>query len=402
MIKKNRPPVLLLRSSWQSVNIGDIAHTPGLLRTLARFYPEAEVVLWPRNLGRGADELLRHYFPDLRIVQGDADAEGCPVSQEVKAAWEQADLFLHGSGPGFCAYREASAWHRMTDKPYGFFGITAERPRPEHIEAANPAQFLLTRDSTSIQHVKEAGIVGPEVAFCPDATFACDLRDDAKASAYLRETGLRPGGFVCMVPRLRYTPYHQIHGFDVNDEHRRRDAVNDTYAEQDHGKMRAAIIRIVRETGLDVLLCPEMTYQVDIMDALLYDPLPDDVKARVHVRRRYWLPDEATAVYAQARSLVSFECHSPILALRQGVPVIYLRQPTDSIKGQMWRDIGLESCILEIDEVDADAVADAAMRQIMEPEASRELVTRTLHAVDDMLQAGVETLRKALAPVNTR
>ena len=41
-----RPARILLRSSWQVVNIGDIAHTPGVLALLERYIPEAEVVLW--------------------------------------------------------------------------------------------------------------------------------------------------------------------------------------------------------------------------------------------------------------------------------------------------------------------------------------------------------------------
>lgn len=32
--KAGRPPRILLRSSWQSVNIGDIGHTPGALSLL--------------------------------------------------------------------------------------------------------------------------------------------------------------------------------------------------------------------------------------------------------------------------------------------------------------------------------------------------------------------------------
>ena len=41
-----RPPRILLRSSWQVVNIGDIAHTPGVLALLEKHLPEAEVRLW--------------------------------------------------------------------------------------------------------------------------------------------------------------------------------------------------------------------------------------------------------------------------------------------------------------------------------------------------------------------
>ena len=41
-----RPLKILLRSSWQTVNIGDIAHTPGVLAILERYFPDAEITLW--------------------------------------------------------------------------------------------------------------------------------------------------------------------------------------------------------------------------------------------------------------------------------------------------------------------------------------------------------------------
>jgi hypothetical protein len=43
-----------------------------------------------------------------------------------------------------------------------------------------------------------------------------------------------------------------------------------------------------------VLVCPEMTYQIDIMDELLINPLPDDIKSFV-TKRGYCLPDEAAS-----------------------------------------------------------------------------------------------------------
>src|SRR5688500_6482371 len=45
----DRRPTILLRSGWQTVNIGDIAHTPGLLALLERHLPAADVVLWPNK-----------------------------------------------------------------------------------------------------------------------------------------------------------------------------------------------------------------------------------------------------------------------------------------------------------------------------------------------------------------
>jgi hypothetical protein len=53
-----RPRRILLRSSWQTVNIGDIAHTPGVLALLERDLPEVEVRLWPSSVGNGVGEML--------------------------------------------------------------------------------------------------------------------------------------------------------------------------------------------------------------------------------------------------------------------------------------------------------------------------------------------------------
>jgi len=64
-----RPVRVLLRSSWQTVNIGDIAHTPGVLALLERHLPEAELTLWPSDIGNGVKELLQRRFPALRFAR---------------------------------------------------------------------------------------------------------------------------------------------------------------------------------------------------------------------------------------------------------------------------------------------------------------------------------------------
>src|SRR4051812_7183728 len=58
-----RPVRILVRSSWQTVNIGDIAHTPGILALLERHLPEAEVRLWPSRVDNGVDKILARRFP---------------------------------------------------------------------------------------------------------------------------------------------------------------------------------------------------------------------------------------------------------------------------------------------------------------------------------------------------
>ena len=58
--------------------------------------------------------------------------------------------------------------------------------------------------------------------------------------------------------------------------------------------------RWVRDTHRKVVICPEMTYQVGIMDELLYDPLPEDVKPYI-VKHGWWFPDEAVSGFVPAK-----------------------------------------------------------------------------------------------------
>lgn len=93
-----------------------------------------------------------------------------------------------------------------------------------------------------------------------------------------------------------------------------------------------------------------MTYEIAVAKEHLFDPLPADVKPLVIWRDTFWLADEAASVYARAVAVVSAECHSPIIALSQGTPAFYVRNPADTAKGQMFRDLGLGDWVFESGE----------------------------------------------------
>ena len=95
--REKAPTKILLRSSWQTVNIGDIAHTPGMLALLEKHRPDAEVTLWPSKVDRGVEEILRVRFPKLIIAKSRA---------EQQAALAECDFFLHGSGPSLVGLKE--------------------------------------------------------------------------------------------------------------------------------------------------------------------------------------------------------------------------------------------------------------------------------------------------------
>ena len=342
------PRRILLRSSWQTVNIGDIAHTPGMLALLEKHRPNDAVTLWPTGLNAEVERLLTARFPKLAIARN---------KEEQDAALQACDFFLHGSGPGLVGAAEAER-ARKAGKPYGFAGVTLSDDELEgHRDLLAGAEFVFTRDTDSLKALQQAGIKGPTVAFGPDATFALDLRDEAAADKLLKEHGLEPGRFLCAVPRLRWTPYWEIKP-QTTKPNPERSAVNEAFADRDHAKMREAIVAWVTEFKRKVLLVPEMTYAVPRLRPLLYDPLPKDVKPNVAVLDRYWLTAEAASVYARAAAVVSFEMHSPIMAVAAGTPAVLLRQPTDTRKGQMWRDIGLDEWIFEIDDSTGEQIAE--------------------------------------------
>ena len=373
------PPRILLRSSWQSVNIGDIGHTPGALALLDEHLPEAEVTLWPAQLGDGPRELLARSYPRLRIEEGSLNAEGKPQSAELAKAWEEADLYLSGSGSGFPASGDAIRFHRATGKPVGVFGVSTDpvsgigagrEPEggtlseirkkaaslpPTHLDAdlryiIDRAAFFFCRDTISRDYLKSQRVRTPVLEFGPDAQLGMTLRDDAKGFAYLKARGLEEGKFICVIPRLRYTPYYRIRNVPRAASDDVRDAINNRTTEQDHAKMRETIIRYVKQTGNKVLACAEMTYEVEMAKQVLVDPLPEEVRRNVVWRDSFWLPDEAASVYSRALAVISVECHSPLIALRNGTPAFYVRQPTDTCKGQMYRDFGADRWFFEIDE----------------------------------------------------
>ena len=377
------PRHVLLRSSWQTVNIGDIAHTPGMLALLERHLPETRVTLWPNTLSPQVERMLRARFPKLNIARTDAEKD---------AALRDCDFCLHGSGPGLVGRRELYRW-RETGKPYGFGGVTlSDNELRDDRGLLDGARFLFCRDSLSLAAARAAGVKSPLLDFTPDATFHLDLRADDAAGAFLKRHGLEPGGFACFVPRLRWTPYWKDGRKMDPAEVARKEAENERHREADHAKLRHAVAAWVSKTGRKALLCPEMTYQVDLLRPLLFDALPAEVKPKVVVRPDYWLTDEAASTYAGAAAVVSLEMHSPIIAVAAGTPAIHVRQPTDTRKGQMWRDVGLGDWLFEAEKTTGEEIAAALLGIARDGEVARANVKKTNQRTADAGRAMVAAM----------
>ncbi len=420
--KARRAPQILLRSSWQSVNIGDIGHTPGALTLLGKYFPEAEITLWPGRLGHGSREMLLNAYPRLRIVEGGLDNENRPTTPELAKAWQEADLYLSGSGSGFPASNHAAAFQRVTGKPVGVFGVSTDpisgiganrdpeggtleeiraktaRLPPTHLSPdlrsiIDRAAFFFCRDTISRDYLRAQGVKTPILEFGPDAQLGMYIRDDAKGLAYLQAHQLDPGKFICVIPRLRYTPYYRVTNVPRQAGDDIKDAINNRTTAKDHAKLREMIVSYVKNTGNKVLACAEMTYEVELAKEVLVEPLPEEVKKHVVWRDSFWLPDEAASVYSKARAVISVECHSPLIALRQGTPAFYVRQPTDTCKGQMYWDMGAQDWIFEIDLTSGDKLWSRLASIQRDPARAKDKVKSIMTFIEARQKRMVDVVR---------
>lgn len=393
-------PKIVLRSSWQMVNIGDIAHTPGVLTLLERYVPEAEVILWASaEHSEEVSRMEKQRFSCLKgIVKGRVSSDGKEVTSEaLKKALDECDFLLHGSGASFVDYWGIRAAVRRTGKPYGVWGITYSGSDPRQQEFMSTAQFLFFRDSVSLEVARGEGITTPVMEFGPDGAFAVDLRNEAAAERFLEQHALEPGKFVCVIPRYRVTPYWKIRNKPMTDKDRENWALSQQWKEHDHAPLRKAIETLVRETDYRVLICPEDQSQVALGKEMLYDPLPEVIRQRVVWRDSYWLTDEAVSTYIRSAGLFGLEMHSPIMCIGNGVPAIVCRFRQQTSKGLMWRDIGLGEWLFDMDrEEEIPGIVPAVLDMVQNRETSLEKVRNAQKIIRQRQDRMGEVLRAAL------
>ena len=385
-----RPRRIVLRSSWQTVNIGDIAHTPGVLTLLEQQLPDVEVRLWPSSIADGVEQLLAKRFPKLQFVKGE---EG------IQRAFDECDFLLHGSGPALVAQKDVARWHKETKKPFGVFGITHSPVVSDMAkELLSAAKFVFFRDTVSMAAVKKAGVTSPIMEFGPDGAFAVDLRNDAAAARFLKANDLQEGKFLCCIPRLRYTPYWLIKKDRAFDE--KKHGRNEEMKEHDNKPLRDAIAAVVRETDLKVLVCPEDMSHMAVGKEMILDKLPADVKKRVVWRENYWLTDEALSTYVRSAGLFGNEMHSPIMCIGNGIPAIVCRFEEQTSKGFMWRDIGLGDWLFDLDvPADHERIVPAVLAMAKDPVAAQQKVAKAREFIERRQRETMGVLAKALPAV---
>jgi len=349
---------ILVFFSWSHSNIGDIGITPGLLRLLERHVPEAEVTIVANTKADATREYLQARFPRCKVVGSPFRArKNSPAFQE---AFDRADLVLYNSGTTLSYGRWERNWDRTMSlamplfmareagKPYGIYCQSFERfAWPSDVvfrPVLSAAAFVFCRDTNSLEYLKSLDVEPPVLEFGPDATFAFDLRDEERAAAFMREHRLEPRKFITLTIRTSQ-------GGFIDKEREEAHAA----------KLRELVRRWVEETGLVVLVCPEVVHEIEPARRLIYEPLAPEIRRNVRFKDEFWLPDEAFSVYRQARCIVSMEMHSIILGLAAGTPTIHPRFVEAGRKAWMMRDLGLEEWLFDLDREPAEPVIQALL-----------------------------------------
>lgn len=383
----DRPNILLL-TGWNWFNIGDISHTPGFLRAVARFFPEASVTILASSY---SEELRQYLAPRFSSVQQTVAAEfkpGVPLSKEMEAAFARADILVLNSGMTLSYGYHGHDWGKYLGRivqflyarelglPFGIWGHSFDRIDPPvdilYRSILPSSEFIFTRETTSLELLRDKGITSPIMEFCPDSTFAFDLYQRGTKNTFSEEHNLTPGEYLVFVPRL--------------DVHRFRD----DQREIEHGRQaRELISSWVRTTGYPVVIMHETIGDIEPAHELILDQLPHDVRAKTFFQPEYWLPDDCQAIFSQARLLISLEMHSVIMGLAAGVPSFhpYFRQA--GLKQWMLKDLGLEDWLFDIDDRPVEELINAAIDVSVNFETARD---RAIKAGDLALSIQAERM----------
>ncbi|HRE80789.1 MAG TPA: polysaccharide pyruvyl transferase family protein [Opitutaceae bacterium] len=385
---------VLLHNAWAVKNIGDIGHTPGTLRFLEQYLPEAKVILWAQRTNPDVDAMLMRRFPKLEIVKGSLSEKDGPVQKAIA----RSDFFLRGPGMGQAT--DFMVYCQKIGKPWGlqgqsYFPDMVNGPGSENrIALLNSAAFIYCRDSKTIEVLRKAGVKPPVLEFAPDGCFGIDVRDEAKALARMKKHGLEEKKFITLQLRThspttpgvddkrpqKLNPLHPTPQ-NIADDTRRAKVYQDLIA------------MWVKETGWKVVIAPEVEKEMIYNKKFIYDTLPDSLKKHVVNFDSFWNVDEACSFYARAHTVICHEPHTPIMALAMGTPMMHTFSEFHSPKCWMFKDIGLEEWAPEFDSTPATKMFETLMSIHRDYPAAQAKVKKAMAYVESRAKSQMTVLK---------
>jgi hypothetical protein len=388
---------VLLQCAWAVKNIGDIGHTPGTLRFLEQYLPEAKVILWAANTNQQVDEMLKKRFPKVEMVKGSLSQKDGPVQNAI----QRSDFFLRG--PGMGQSTDFMKYCNKIGKPWGLQGqsyfpdMVTGPGADERIALLNSAAFIYCRDSKTLKTLQDAGAKPPVLEFGPDGCFGIDVRDEDKARGRMKKHDLEHKQFITLQLRT-----HSPSAPGVDDKRPQKlNPLHPTAANIADDERRAKVYQDliglwVKETGWKVVIAPEVFKEMEYNKKFVYDPLPESLKKHVVNFDEFWNVDEACSFYAHAHTVICHEPHTPIMALAVGTPMMHTFSEFHSPKCWMFKDIGLEEWAPEFDSTPAEKMFEILQGIHKNYSAAESRVQKAMAFVEKRAAAEMNVLRQVI------
>lgn len=390
----NGKKTILLKTGWDTVNIGDIGHTPGTLRVLEEKLPDVRIIAWMGRMDDSIEAMLRRRFPKVSFITGRIDGNADPDSSDLADAFDQADLVIHNSSMGQDTTMMSAA--RKRGKAYGMFGQSYPpeiAEKADLIDLLNDARFVFCRDTLTLGTLRSIRLRTPVLDFNPDGCFGIDVRDDPPARAFLSDRALEEHRYMTLQLRTN-TQKHPGTDSPLNP-------ANPTPEQRADDERRAAKLRDVmtgwiEQADCKVVIAPEVKKEIGHNKRLLIDPLPDAIRKNVVLRDQFWNANEAASVFASARVVVCHEPHSCIIGLANGTPSVHTYSPYHGPKYHMFADIGLKNWQVPLDDQPADAILKTLIDIHRNFDAARERVRDAMEFVDGRFSRAAATIKNVL------
>ncbi len=393
-------PVIVVWSGWDHANIGDVGHTPGMLRTLEEFVPEARLKLFANVLDERTKKMLGRRFPKVQILEGwPWDEDGAPTATH-REVLEDGAFFIRASNMGAETHYMPHLQQRGI--PFGLYGQTyfpwfvTRHQASENLRRLTAAAFVYGRETLTVELLRRADLIGPVLDFMPDSCFGIDVRDDEAALATMRRLGLRADEFITLQVRTK-TPAHA--DGELPPGYRpewNRPAPDPTLDLARADKFVVLATAWVRATGLKVLIAPEAKKEMAHNRRLIYDRLPPDVRGSVVNLDHFWSLPEAAGILARARIVVCHEPHSPIIALANGRPAIHTWSAEHGPKYHMFADLGLGDWLFNHDDMTAEELIHRVLEIHRDYPTATDRVAACMKRVHALRRSSMAPLRAAL------
>jgi polysaccharide pyruvyl transferase WcaK-like protein len=420
---------ITLAFGWGMGNIGDVAITPGMIETLKKYFPDAEL-----NVISIYEKKTEHYklfkehllnlHPECKIwsnpftsfLQGDEMSTWLTASAitsrpavfmrklakkspEFCGMFASTDLLLLNSGMMLSYNRlgESSAlgfllslWFplilaRQLDIPYTPWGQSCGPFDPPADvlakEIMQDSLMITTRETESLKLIREMGIPIDNSSFGPDTTVEFTSRDDEWAERYMTQNNLQNKQFAIFI--IRSTGWWNKR-------------IEDNRFSKHMNFIAQGIEYCTSKLGLKAIIAPECSHEIANAKEHLWPLLDEATQRQTILMDKFWMPEQAKSLYAKAFAVSSMELHSIFLAVPEGTPVIHTWFEEMGPKTFAMRDFWLDEFLINIDH-NTDADYCNAFKTIQDNYSNiTERVFKGANKFHDTVQTGMTELKRRL------